>query len=211
MKTNVYVDGFNLYYRAVKGTPYKWLDISKVCQELLPSHTINRIRYFTANAQPLPNDPNVPVRQQVFIRALETIPNLTVHRGQFKRRWRTLPLRHPVPGLPHYVEVEYFEEKGSDVNLATYLLADGFNKDYEQALVISNDSDLALAITMVRGTLKFPIGVVNPNADPKQFTPAELTQAATFTRRLRPSTLQRCQFPPTLTDTKGMFSKPPSW
>ena len=27
MKTNVYIDGLNLYYRAVQGTPYKWLDI----------------------------------------------------------------------------------------------------------------------------------------------------------------------------------------
>ncbi len=28
VKTNFYIDGFNLYYGAVKGTPYKWLDSS---------------------------------------------------------------------------------------------------------------------------------------------------------------------------------------
>lgn len=27
MKTFVYVDAFNLYYGAVKDTPYKWLDL----------------------------------------------------------------------------------------------------------------------------------------------------------------------------------------
>ena len=31
------------------------------------------------------------------------------------------------------------EEKGSDVNLATRLLVDGFNGDYEQAVVVSNE------------------------------------------------------------------------
>jgi hypothetical protein len=30
MNTFVYIDGFNLYYGAVKGTPYKWLDIHQV-------------------------------------------------------------------------------------------------------------------------------------------------------------------------------------
>jgi transposase len=27
MKTSVYVDGFNLHYGAIKGTPYKWLNL----------------------------------------------------------------------------------------------------------------------------------------------------------------------------------------
>ena len=35
MKTWVYVDGFNLYFGAVKGTLYKWLDIHTLCS-LLP-------------------------------------------------------------------------------------------------------------------------------------------------------------------------------
>ena len=31
MKTNIYIDGFNLYYGCVKDTPYKWLDLAKLC------------------------------------------------------------------------------------------------------------------------------------------------------------------------------------
>jgi hypothetical protein len=27
MRANIYIDGFNLYYRALKGTPYRWLDL----------------------------------------------------------------------------------------------------------------------------------------------------------------------------------------
>jgi len=117
----------------------------------------------------------------------------------------------PVPGLPTIVEVKYFEEKGTDVNLATYLLIDGFKGDYEQALVISNDSDLALPIDMVRQRLGLPVGVVNPNTDLREVAPAELTGAATFTRRIRKDTLADCQFPPTLTDAVGTIHKPPSW
>jgi len=86
MRTNVYIDGFNLYYRSVKDTPYKWLDISKFCQALLPAHEIHRIRYFTALVHARPNDPQAPQRQQIYLRALRTIPNLTMEFGQFRSR-----------------------------------------------------------------------------------------------------------------------------
>lgn len=35
MKTIVYVDGFNLYYGALKGTRYKWLNLWQLCHLLL--------------------------------------------------------------------------------------------------------------------------------------------------------------------------------
>ena len=109
------------------------------------------------------------------------------------------------------VEILDTEEKGTDVNLATYLLMDGFDQDYEQAVLISNDSDLALPVRMVRDRLGFPVGVVNPNLDQKAVTPKELTDAATFIRKLRPNTLRRCQFPPQLRDATGLISKPAAW
>ena len=37
IRTWVYVDGFNLYYGAVKGTPYKWLNLVELAKRLLPS------------------------------------------------------------------------------------------------------------------------------------------------------------------------------
>lgn len=45
MKTYVYIDAFNLYFGCVKGTPYKWLDLSKLCAILLPQHQIEGIKY----------------------------------------------------------------------------------------------------------------------------------------------------------------------
>jgi len=29
LKTRIYIDGYNLYYGCLKGTPYKWLDLTK--------------------------------------------------------------------------------------------------------------------------------------------------------------------------------------
>lgn len=35
-RTFVYIDVFNLYYRALKGTPHKWLDIEALSRTALP-------------------------------------------------------------------------------------------------------------------------------------------------------------------------------
>lgn len=40
MKATAYVDGFNLYYGAVKDTPYRWLDIAAMYGLLLPREHI---------------------------------------------------------------------------------------------------------------------------------------------------------------------------
>ena len=211
MKTNVYIDGFNLYNRAVKDTPYKWLDLSRLCQALLPRHEIHCIRYFTALVHARPNDPQAPQRQQIYLRALKTIPNLTMEFGQFRSRIKERPLVTPISGLPRNVLVHDTEEKGTDVNLATYLLMDGYENEYEQALVISNDADLALPLGIVRNGLRRPIGIVTPNIDPEEGMPKELRDAATFNRRIYKSTLKKCQFPLTLKDTKGTITKPDTW
>jgi hypothetical protein len=57
VKTNVYVDGFNLYYGAVKGTPFKWLNIAALVGNIVKNADIQRIRYFTARVQARPHDP----------------------------------------------------------------------------------------------------------------------------------------------------------
>jgi alkylhydroperoxidase family enzyme len=205
-RTNVYVDGFNLYYGAVKDTPYKWLDIHKLCSLLLPQNQIHRIRYFTALVQNTPNDPTKAQRQQTFIRALETLPNLSVHYGSFLASKVRMPLVHPT-ALRHNALVVKMEEKGSDVNLASLLLADAFRGDFEAAAVLSNDSDLVLPIKIVATELHLPVGIINPH---KRFA-VELTKVATFRKQIRHGALRVSQFPPSLTDANGTITKPASW
>jgi hypothetical protein len=83
LRANIYVDGFNLYYGALKNTPYRWLDIAKLCRIMLPHDTINQIKYFTALVNPRPTDPDQLTRQQIYLRALQTIPNLEIIYGHF--------------------------------------------------------------------------------------------------------------------------------
>ena len=214
MRSNIYIDGFNLYYGSVKNTPYKWLDLAKLCNTLLPGLQINRIRYFTARAKSLPHDPQIPVRQDIYFRALRTIPNLTIHEGHFVG-WPVLmpqyPFAYPSKAMqPQKVQVYKIEEKGSDVNLAAYLLDDCFTNDFDEAVVISNDSDLALPIELVTTKYRKGVWVINPH--PKQKLSGDLVKVATsYMRTINRSVLAACQFPPTLADTKGKFSKPPTW
>lgn len=206
-RTNVYVDGFNLYYGCLKGTSCKWLDLRKLCDVVLKGNAINRIRYFTARIRPRPDDPNQLQRQQAYIRALRTIPNLSVHYGHFLAHPVRMPLVNPPPSGPKTVEVIRTEEKGSDVNLATYLLYDGFRGDYEVAVVVSNDSDLLEPIRIVRRELGLTEGILNPQKRPSRV----LAQEADFLKQIRAGALKASQFPTTLKDAHGTVTKPKEW
>lgn len=71
LRTIVYVDGFNFYYGAVKGTPWKWLDpVALFSKVLSPRNRLVKVKYFTARVQPTPSDPDVQVRQDIYLRAL---------------------------------------------------------------------------------------------------------------------------------------------
>ena len=200
MITNVYVDGFNLYYRALKDTPYRWLDPRRLTEALFPKEAIHSIHYFTARLELRPGNPGQAQRQLIYLRALATLPDLDIHYGAFRSGVKRRPLADPVPGLPAYVRVRDSEEKGSDVNLATRLLVDGFNGEYEQAVVVSNDADFAAAMQYVRDGLGLRVTLVNPDA--RNNSPRQLAAAATYVKRLWRSHLQP-QPAPRLDDGRG--------
>ena len=207
IRTYVYIDGFNLYFRALRGTPFRWLDMGKLTQMLLPQHQVERIRYFTALITSRPRDLAQPQRQQAYIRALGTIPHLTVHYGHFLPKRKRRPLsRQPTSGS-RTVEILDIEEKGSYVNLAFYLLLDGFENKYDLAVVISNDSDLVTPIEMTRTKLVKQVGVIDPSSN-RSF---KLREAATWYRRLRRGPLSASLFPDTISDAQGFITKPSGW
>lgn len=204
MKANIYVDGFNLYYGALKNTPYRWLDIAKLCRLMLPHDTISQIKYFTALVNPRPTDPDQLTRQQVYLRALQTIPNLEIIYGHFLTHEIMMPLAPPKNG---YVKVIKTEEKGSDVNLALHLLSDGYKNAYDVAVIVSNDSDLLLPIQFTRKELGKRIGLLNPQKHPSKV----LIANADFVKNIRKGVLSKSLFPATLTDSQGVFTKPAAW
>ena len=106
------------------------------------------------------------------------------------------------------VNVTKYEEKGSDVNLTSYLIRDAALKDCDNAIVISNDSDLVEAITIPRKDFAVGVYVVNPHAR----AVAEMRNAATDLRDLAKSALGKSQLPVTVTEANGtVLTKPPVW
>jgi hypothetical protein len=207
MGTYVYVDAFNLYYGCLKDSPYKWLNLAELCRLLLPHNDILHIRYFTAMVSARPDNPGQPIRQQTYLRALGTLPNLTIHKGHFLTNTVTMA-RPPVPGQPtRFVQVVKTEEKGSDVNLATYLVSDAYEEKFDVAAVITGDSDLMEPVRLVKDHLHRRVGIVNPQDRPS----FELAGASTFYKVVRKGVLRSSQFPPTLRDAVGEFHKPAVW
>lgn len=206
VRTSVYVDGFNLYYGAVKGTPYKWLNIRRMCEIAFPQNDIHEIHYCTAIVRDASWDPQQSIRQQTFIRALETT-GVEVHYGSFLSTVTRMPLANPKPSGPRMVEVVKTEEKGSDVALGALLVAHGYQRRYQAAIVVSNDSDLVLPIRIVREELGLPVGLLNPH---RRFS-VELSKVAVFKKGIREGWLAAAQFPETLHDAAGTITKPPTW
>jgi len=204
--TFVYIDGLNLYYGALKRTRYRWLDLRALCQKYLPHHNIGRIKYFTARISGRPGDPDAPNRQNLYLRALATLPEVDVIFGSFQVKPVRMALANPGPSDPKTVEVMRTDEKGSDVNLATHMLVDCFEGRFQVAVVVSNDSDLLLPIQTVRsrGCL---VGLLNPQHRPSRVLVLEVT----FVKNVRGGPLGACQFPEELRDDHGTFRKPPSW
>lgn len=200
MTTGVYVDGLNLYYGALRNSDYKWLDLEKLAHILVPRDQIEIVRYFTARVNARPNDLQLPVRQDAYLRALSTFSLLSIHKGRFVSATKSKAIAdrkicHHELFDPHFrpraiytmmwgdqvrrrtdgttkVKVLIDEEKGSDVNLGVHLVNDAARGLMTKALVISNDSDLTEAITLSRnfGVL---VGIVNPHriaADSFRFT-----------------------------------------
>jgi len=209
VRINVYIDGFNLYYGCLKGRPYKWLNLEKMCELLLRRFEVQRIRYFTALVKERPENVQAPVRQQAYLRALGTLPSVEVHYGSFLTKPTRMMLADPPAVGPRTVEVIKTEEKGSDVNLATYLLVDAFRDDAEAFAVVSNDSDLTEPIRIVRHELGKVVGLLNPQPVASQRL---LTCRPTFARQIRSGVLGASQFPRQLVDGSGsVIRKPAEW
>jgi hypothetical protein len=134
------------------------------------------------------------------------------------------------PNGPRFADVLKMEEKGSDVNLATYMLVDAFRGDCSQLVVITNDSDLAEPVRIINKELGIPVGILNPHTldtavrrarvtgKPLQRArpSVELKRMARFYREITSEGprchMARSQFPNELIDVNGhRIRKPATW
>lgn len=129
----VYVDGFNLYFGMVEaGFDYcKWLNLKTLTDNLLKhNQELVEIKYFTSRVS---NNPDKQKRQTSYIEALESV-DVKIYYGHYQSTsvecdrcgniWPT------------------FNEKMTDVNIATQMIMDAYNDRYDMAMLISGDSDL---------------------------------------------------------------------
>ena len=207
-QTIVYIDGFNFYYGAVKGTALKWLDFRALAAALLRGHHITRVKYFTARVQDRADDLGLSQRQDTYIRALEAHSEVEIHYGQFKQRRKTRPLADKLKrGDVEFVTVIDTEEKGSDVSLGAHLVWDACHQEMDAALVLSNDSDLQTPVEMAERA-GVPVITVNPHERRNQ----QRHLHGSGKRSLSPRLLARCQLPDPVYDIRGeQILKPSEW
>lgn len=214
--TRVYIDGFNLYYGSVKDKPqYKWLNVHKMCKNILGNqYRIEQIFYFTAIIKQIP-DAKAFTRQRWYLQALETVPNIKIIKGHFVAREKKSRLVKPLTILNSdrnsqvikYATHFYKEEKGSDVNLASQLLIDTYEKEFKCAVIISNDSDLLAPIRKVRSKGKY-VYIFNPH--PNKSRSKRLNEVANKVVEITEDNLANSQFPEKI-ESKNRILKPKEW
>lgn len=204
----VYIDGFNLYYGALKGTPYKWLELEAFARAITPQkYALSRVRYFTARVSAVPSNPSIHVRQAAYLDAVTAhCGSLDIHLGHFLRHEVVLESAQ-IPGKSHRVWKN--EEKGSDVNLAVHLVHDAFTAGHQAAVLVSNDSDLLEAIRLVkaRGITVYWFPPLRPGRHPANVLHREIGRLG----KIYPKTLAQCQLPNPVNTPKGPIRKPAGW
>jgi uncharacterized LabA/DUF88 family protein len=204
-----YVDGFNLFYGALKGTPYKWLDITRLCESLLrPYAQLEKVKYFSAILS-RSKDPNKEARQKTYIDAINTDPKVEITLGFFTYREVSLfSARHYKKGKYQLLDVMKPEEKGTDVNLAVHMVADAFQDKFDYAMLFSNDSDMAEAMRIVSKVCGKKVGLYLPQ---DSITMRILFEKAVTIRRLKNRDLKQNQLPDEIKTESRTIRKPIDW
>ena len=203
-RISVYVDGFNLYYglKARRWRRYYWLDLRRMSENLLrPNQTLVSVRYFTAEISPEPDDLAKKIRQNIYLEALETLPNLSIHYGYF---------------LPKVASCrncgatwDTYEEKMTDVNIAVELLGDAQDNAFDAAIVVSGDSDLAGPISALRERYSNKRVLV---AFPPNRASKKLREVASATFSIGRDVFRDSQLPERVVNLDGYeLTRPGSW
>jgi len=232
---NAYIDAYNLYYGALEERPdLKWLDVVSLCKALMPEMELGTVYYFTARVKErFPGD-GAPRRQHAYLRALSAV-GVEIVLGVFRKdpRWQrfagdsSLQLISPKPAsfagltkkafdksfdssFPDVPKAHVYKmvEKGSDVNLASFLLRDSFSGKLANFLVITGDSDLATPV-------KFSVdaGVTVKVVVPSKIKYSDVLEyvASSFSR-LDVQLLESNQLPKSVVRSKGSpISRPQLW
>jgi len=218
IRARFYIDAFNFYYGSLKmeqaGLPVlgvRWLNLQTFSMQLLPLSDVfdvDAIYYFTARVNSSDPAPNSQTRQDAYLNALQhACPLVSQILGKYKTvtvrgRPRDAAIRATHPTL----KVRKPEEKGSDVNLAIQMVRDAALNEVDALFVISDDSDIARALNIVRHEMNKKVFYCS---SANRFPNPELVRQANATIRIKSSTIKANQLPNTIQNTK--LTKPITW
>lgn len=194
-RTRFYIDGFNLYHAVndLRKPHYKWLDLDAICRAFsgAPHYELNHVYYFSAYAHWLPSSVK---RHEAYCAALAS-KGVTIVLGNFKEK--TVRCKNCKTAFKAH------EEKETDVNIALYLLRDAFDDHYDRAVILSNDSDLATAVRMVKQ--RFPEKELRILTPPGRQQSRDLSRAAADKNNtvIKEIHLQRSLLPAQITTADG--------
>jgi hypothetical protein len=208
-----YIDGFNLYFglRETGWRRYYWLNIQALMQSLLkPDQVLVDTKYFTARisgARPGDSPDQAGEREAKrrrqcdFLDALGTLSDFHVFEGHYLEK--TIKCFHC---SRCWVKPE---EKMTDVQIATELLADAFGNSFDTALLISGDSDLVPPVRSIRRLFPNKRVIV---AFPPSRTSEQLRRYASAAFVIGEAKLRQSQFPDEVAKADGyVLHRPARW
>jgi len=199
-KVIAYIDGYNLYYglRDQGWKRFYWLNLQKLAEQFLkPNQTLVETKYFTTIVK-YPDDKRR--RQQVFLEALQTLPNLSIFYGHF--------LSDPVTCHQCGHTYTTHHEKMTDVNISVELMKDAFQDRFDVAFLISADSDLVSPVRTVQQL--FPKKKVISIFPPGRFSSA-LKRISAGTLRIGHVNLSKSLFPERVNKNGIVLDRPNRW
>jgi uncharacterized LabA/DUF88 family protein len=218
MRTVVYIDGFNLYYSLLRRTNLKWLDVVTLFRDhvLDTNAQLVEVRYYTAPVLArMSDDPRSVQRQRIYLQALrKTHPQkLKIIEGRISVTTPFQRLVQPIKGSPEIsrVQVLDFNEKKTDVSLASDLLAGAWTSAFEQAVLCSNDTDLEPALaTLRRYHPHLRLGLVAPvKTSDSRHIAADLKKNSDWSKTLSSVHLANAQLPERI--PASSLCRPEAW
>lgn len=232
LRTRVYVDGYNLYYGCLKNTADKWLDLRALTARILSNVQYERggqavrytlrvpgIKYFTAPILSAfaRSDDSVECQSQ-YLSALRGHLGREVQIFSGYHDARAARAHAYVAGksanVSPIVDIWKLEEKQSDVALALHAFSDAILNQADQVVVITNDSDFAPAMQMIREHTSVVLGLVAPIRSRVcgGRVNRELRKHAHWTRtHILDEEFAASQLPPMVRLNSGAVHKPLSW
>jgi 6-hydroxy-3-succinoylpyridine 3-monooxygenase len=232
LRTRVYIDGYNLYYGCLKNTANKWLDLREliVCVLANVPYELNgervnyefgspAIKYFTAPILTsfARSEDSVPSQAQYHTALRGHLGNqIEIITGYYEARPARAHLYVDTKpaGQSPVVDIWKLEEKQSDVALALHAFCDAVLNGIDQVIIMSNDSDLAPALRMIRQHTSAVLGLIAPvrEGDGRSRVNRELNKHAHWARsHILTSEFAASQLPPMVRLSNGAVHKPLSW